>query len=801
MKKRTLLLLCTVALMTLAAQGRDLWTVGGLTTEVDTLIYPHLAGPGVTCSKYDLPAIPLKVSVMEVDLTNPYIQFETCLGADRAVGNETPVSMATRNSWPGHEVVGATNGDFFMTSPALEVGIPVSGQVRRGELVSSTHNRACFALDAQRRPLIDRLQFSGQVQCGGTTFKLGLVNRLRQAYEDQADNQSILFTGSYGPATYDATTGTMVALRPAQGAFAWRPNGEERCIVDSVFTPTGSMPIAAERAILWLKGSYADYAASLSAGQEVTVTFSVTLSGQAMDLREVVGGSNHIIMRNGAVEDAWDERHPRTCVGFNADSTHVYFVVIDGRSRESLGSSLAETADIFRALGAVTAVNLDGGGSSCMLVNDEIINSPSDGPVRAVGNGCLLIASAPSTDTIGIISYEPRCYNISTAASLRFSVWGYNRYGVLKTRQLQGCTFSCDEQVGRFDADGTFTASTQPAQGYLYVSYGEVTARQAVNIVNGRWMLQDDSVVVDHAHPYRVRVVGVSGFSADAISPAALTWRSTDPDVCQVDSAGLVSAVANGETLVVGERGDYCDTLAVFVQNPVARVTTVENVPMLDPATWAFTQSGGKDRTITALDHGFQVDFTGVTSRNPYLKISKQVTLWGLPDTLRVRLAAGDLSLKTLKVLLQTARGERITLEQPFDTVAGEQVLDWPVDSFCDMAARSNYPLTLLYYYITYASPTPGADYSLRIPGLELVYDCLETVVPIGDVNGDGQITIADANVIISIILNGEDAADAAALARADVNGDGLVTIADANAVIALILAARPAHGRIYEMR
>ncbi len=57
-----------------------------------------------------------------------------------------------------------------------------------------------------------------------------------------------------------------------------------------------------------------------------------------------------------------------------------------------------------------------------------------------------------------------------------------------------------------------------------------------------------------------------------------------------------------------------------------------------------------------------------------------------------------------------------------------------------------------------------------------------------GDVNGDGLVTIADANAIISIVLNGEDSTDAGTLALADVNGDGLITIADANAVIGIIL-------------
>lgn len=57
-----------------------------------------------------------------------------------------------------------------------------------------------------------------------------------------------------------------------------------------------------------------------------------------------------------------------------------------------------------------------------------------------------------------------------------------------------------------------------------------------------------------------------------------------------------------------------------------------------------------------------------------------------------------------------------------------------------------------------------------------------------GDVTNDGLVTIADANAIISILLNGEGSVDADTLVWADVNGDGRVTIADANAVIALLL-------------
>ena len=227
MRKPSILLALAAILMgTVTGSARDQWTIGDKAYDVDTLIFPHLVGPGVTAAKFDIPALPLKVSVTEMDLTNPYIVMETCLGGEKSVACETPVNMAIRNTRPGHEVVAAVNGDFFMTSPTNEVGLPLSGQVRDGELVLSSHNRACLVLDEGKHPYMDRLTFTGQVTSGSTSFPLNLVNRMRYAYENIAANQSILFTRSYGPVTYDgSTSGKMIVLKPAGEPFRWAANG------------------------------------------------------------------------------------------------------------------------------------------------------------------------------------------------------------------------------------------------------------------------------------------------------------------------------------------------------------------------------------------------------------------------------------------------------------------------------------------------------------------------------------------------------------------------------------------------
>ena len=68
--------------------------------------------------------------------------------------------------------------------------------------------------------------------------------------------------------------------------------------------------------------------------------------------------------------------NPRTAIGV-AESGHYLFVVSDGRTAESEGLSLYELAELMRSLGAVTAYNLDGGGSSAMVFNGRVINKPT----------------------------------------------------------------------------------------------------------------------------------------------------------------------------------------------------------------------------------------------------------------------------------------------------------------------------------------------------------------------------------------------------------------------------------------
>lgn len=118
------------------------------------------------------------------------------------------------------------------------------------------------------------------------------------------------------------------------------------------------------------------------------------------DTRALVSGFSQLVIKGKAVEcedptgrscfpDRSDlrARHPRTAMGLTRDRQTLLLVVVDGRSRESVGVYGTELARLMQELGAWTAINLDGGGSSQFYVKGRgLINTPSNTPPRKVLN-------------------------------------------------------------------------------------------------------------------------------------------------------------------------------------------------------------------------------------------------------------------------------------------------------------------------------------------------------------------------------------------------------------------------------
>jgi hypothetical protein len=118
----------------------------------------------------------------------------------------------------------------------------------------------------------------------------------------------------------------------------------------------------------------------------------------------IVSGGPLLLWRGKRIEDPQVEsisrvfslaRHPRTTVGARADGT-LLLVTVDGRRpEESVGMSLPELTDLMLELGCVSAVNLDGGGSTTMVIEGQVVNRPSGGSPRPNADAILLFPRQP----------------------------------------------------------------------------------------------------------------------------------------------------------------------------------------------------------------------------------------------------------------------------------------------------------------------------------------------------------------------------------------------------------------------
>jgi hypothetical protein len=133
----------------------------------------------------------------------------------------------------------------------------------------------------------------------------------------------------------------------------------------------------------------------------IVPTATYPANGRDYVAKTAIGGCP-VLIKDGELATAamWEDEmtasdlysaNPRTAIGYTDDNKIILFVC-EGRNMtaDTPGFTLAETVNILKDLGCVEALNLDGGGSSCMLVNGQETIKPSDGSQRAVTSAVIL---------------------------------------------------------------------------------------------------------------------------------------------------------------------------------------------------------------------------------------------------------------------------------------------------------------------------------------------------------------------------------------------------------------------------
>lgn len=343
---------------------------------------------------------PRQIHILEIDLTQPDLEIGCGRALDKLFGREQTSSIAMRQNSTDRKMIAALNADFFsLKTGEIENNNIIEGEVVKGtrltgspfDIFDNIHSQ--FGISNAKKPLIDRFEFDGAIiwKNGTRTDLLG-VNDIPSA------GSIMLFNRYYGAST---PTDTLKMAIQELLLSELGVHSDTMLAVVSGTIQAGGTPLSKGSLVL---SSYNFLSASLltDSKQGDTVKIWLGLRPNRGPVRTLVGGWPRIVLDGKNIAGSADYaegtfprfsagRHPRSGIGFSKDSTRVYMIAVDGRTQNSVGMSLVEFADLMLASGIYQGMNLDGGGSTTLVVDGKIVNAPSD-PTgeRAVGN-CLLL--------------------------------------------------------------------------------------------------------------------------------------------------------------------------------------------------------------------------------------------------------------------------------------------------------------------------------------------------------------------------------------------------------------------------
>ncbi len=336
---------------------------------------------------------PVSVQILRVDPDRADVR--SALAQDRVMALETVEGIAAR-----HEAIAAVNAGFFV----VRNGDPAGVLEIDNELVSDAslfRGAVGFVRDdgSRTRLVFDRLSAEVSVE-----YRVGderVTVPVNGVDTTRVRGQLMLYTPRFGPDSDTAATGV-----------EWQMGGAPLRVLDRREN-AGRTPIPRDGGVLSFGGTVLPSGlARLDPGQEVVIrtTFQAmlgTIPEQWEDADDIVSGAGLLVHRGQAITDWTDERlregftterHPRTMIGANRNGI-LWLVTVDGRNPQlSVGMTFTELQRLAAGLNLYSALNLDGGGSSTMVVNGKVVNHPSDaaGP-RRVSDAILVVGRDKSS--------------------------------------------------------------------------------------------------------------------------------------------------------------------------------------------------------------------------------------------------------------------------------------------------------------------------------------------------------------------------------------------------------------------
>ena len=308
---------------------------------------------------------PVRINVVEIDrglASNYELKPALASSVDNLQSRRTITTIAKQNN-----AIAAVNGTFFKPQTGVPLGtLMIDGKIYTGPI----YNRVAMGIGDDGFK-VARIEMNAKLKAKGKTLNLDNINQPRML-----SSYSLIYTREWGEKA------------PVSPKY-----GYQIAIKDNKIIQSSSNPLVIPEGGYVIVAPYRSLEPFL---KESKVEVEINTIPDWKIMKHIISGGPYLVKDSEVYVDMSAEKlgaiggkNPRTAIGYTKDN-HLIMVAVDGRENQSVGMTLMQLASFMKSIGCTNAINLDGGGSTVMYVNGQVVNNPAFKGGIAISNALVL---------------------------------------------------------------------------------------------------------------------------------------------------------------------------------------------------------------------------------------------------------------------------------------------------------------------------------------------------------------------------------------------------------------------------
>lgn len=306
---------------------------------------------------------PIQINVIEVNTSlNPDLQLSPALASDTLARKSTISSIARRNN-----SIVAINGTFFKPQTGVPLGtLMINKKMYTGPI----YDRVALGIFDNGYDMA-RIQLNATLKTWNSSVKVDNINQPRTL-----STHVLVYTPEWSK------------IAPPCPKYGKQIAVKDNKIIE---VSTSQLAIPENGFVVVGPAQQLDKIA-----QSKDVKLDIATMPEWDNVNHIISGGPYLVKKGQTYIDTAEQklgaiggRNPRTAVGYTPNG-HLIIVTVDGREKSSIGMTLIELAKFMKSIGCYNAMNLDGGGSTVLYVNGQVVNHPQVRGGIALSNALTL---------------------------------------------------------------------------------------------------------------------------------------------------------------------------------------------------------------------------------------------------------------------------------------------------------------------------------------------------------------------------------------------------------------------------